>query len=99
MFSIGESNVKITKQKVISDKLTVGTLYTTYKKGEEYIKTFIECKIVGNALLNFKALGIKDKEKFTVLEGVVKNEPYLKDGMDKSKVVITIFELCKFKEK
>lgn len=98
MFSIGNSVVKITKTKVISDKMTVGVLYTTYKKDKEYIKTFIECKIVGNALKQFNALNIQEKTKFNILESIIKNEPYLKDGNDRSKLVITVFELMEFEE-
>lgn len=100
MFNIFESNVKITKTKVISEKMTVGTLYNTHMVGDEYIKTFIECKIVGGALKEFKKLKIKDKEKFTILEGVLKNEPYTNnDGEVKTKLVITIFALKEFEEK
>lgn len=98
MFKLTETNVKITKLKVISDKMTVGTLYTTHKTGNVFIKTFIECKLVGNALLNFNALGIKEKEKFTILESIIKNEPYTIEGKERTKLVITVFELCKFVE-
>lgn len=100
MFKIFDSNVKITKIKEISPKMVVGTLYTTYKREDnQFIKTFVECKIVGNALVEFKKLGIKDKQKFNIIEGNLKNEPYLKDGQDRSKMVITIFDLKAYEEK
>jgi single-stranded DNA-binding protein len=96
MFKISDSVVKVTKQKVISDKLTVATAYSTHKVGEGFVKTFIECKFVGNALETFKQLGIKDKQKITILEGVLRNEPYTSNGKTKSKNVITIFEMGEY---
>ena len=97
MFKIFESNVKITNTKEITEKLTVGSLYCTHKEGSEYIKTFIECKIVGNGLKRFKELGLKDKDRFTIIEGVIRNEPFTnKEGKKVSKLVLTIFELKEY---
>ena len=94
MFKIENSEVKMTNIKVVSDKMTVGTLYSTHKVGEGFVKTFIECKIVGKALAKFNDLQIKPKERFKIIEGSLRNEPYVdKIGTINNKHVITIFDL------
>jgi hypothetical protein len=98
MFQLKDSVVKITKIKVVSDKLTVGTVYTTHKNGNDFIKTFIECKIVGEALNKFNWMGIKNKDKFVIQEGTIRNETYKKDGTVRNKLVITIFALDEYTE-
>lgn len=97
MFNIYDSNVKVTKLKEVSEKMTVGTAYTTHKTEQgDYIKTFISVKIVGNALKTLKDLKIKDKDKLNIVSGIVKNEPYFKNGKVYSHNVITIFEMKEF---
>jgi hypothetical protein len=100
MFNITDSDVKVTKIKTVSEKLVVGTAYTTHKdKDGNYIKTFIECKFVGNALCTFNELGITDKQKINVIEGSIRNEPYKKDGKEHSKLVLTVFEMQEYQER
>lgn len=99
MFKVFESNVKVTNLKVVSEKMTVGTAYSTHKDGNNFVKTFVECKIVGNALKKLNELGLKNKDKITVLEGVIRNEPFTnKMGEVRSKLVLTIFELKEYEK-
>lgn len=100
MFKIYDSNVKITKVNKVTEKMVVGILYSTYKdSNNNFVKTFIPCKIVGVALTEFEKLGLKDRDKFNIIEGSLKNEPYTKDGKQIDKVVITVFSLKAFEEK
>lgn len=101
MFKIENAKVKMTSIKKVSDKMTVGTVYSTHKTDEGFVKTFIPCKLVGKALNKFEALGIEAKERFIILEGSLRNEPYVnkKTGEIVTKHVITIFDLEKISEK
>lgn len=99
MICVFESNVKVTNLKEISEKLTVGAVYTTHKDGNDFIKTFMECKFVGAGLKELKALGIKDKDRLTILEGVIRNEPYQnKFGSTSNKLVLTVFKIKEYEE-
>ncbi len=95
MININNSNVKVTKIKEISEKLIVATAYTTHKVGEEFIKTFVDIKFVGTAVEQFKELGLTDKGKLCIIEGVLRNEPFKGAGYDKAlnKLVITAFQV------
>lgn len=99
MFNIYDSNVKVTNLKVVSDKMVVGTCYSTHKEGKEFIKTFIECKIVGNALTKFNELSLKNQDRMNIIQGVIRNEPFkTKEGKEYNKNVITIFELKEYEK-
>lgn len=95
MFKIENSKVKITSIQKVSDKMSVGTVYSTHKTDAGFVKTFIPCKLVGKALNKFNELGIEAKERFMILEGSLRNEPYVnkKTGEIVTKHLITIFDL------
>ena len=96
MIKIFDSNVKITNMKMVSEKMMVGTVYSTHKTGENFIKTFVECKIVGNALKKLLELNINNKDKFNIVEGVLRNEPFTWNNKERTKHTLTIFEIKEY---
>lgn len=99
MFNIYDSNVKVTKLRSVTDKMTVGIAYSTHKdRNNNYVKTFIECKIVGKALTKFNELCIMDKQKINIIEGSIRNEQFNYKGAERSKLVLTIYDMQEYKE-
>lgn len=99
MFRVFETNAKLMNVKVISPKLTVGTVYNARKEGDDFVNSFMECRLIGNANKKF-AKNLKEKEKFTIVEGVIKQEYFTKNNGEKgSKFVMTIFDIKRFEPK
>ena len=94
MFNV-EGMSYITNMKEVSPKLVVCDVYTFKKVNEKEFKTtFINAKIVGEALTFVYANGVKNKDKIYIESSILENNTYKnKDGEDVSKLELTIFKL------
>lgn len=91
--------VRTTNLKEVSPRLIVGSAYCSEKIGEDWETTFVKVKLVGNALVDFCKLGLKEKDRFVIEKGVLKANRYTnKDKENIEELVITIFELKEFIE-
>lgn len=92
-------NVRIKGLKKISNKMVVGTCYSTRKVDDEFITTFFDCKIVGDAIKQLKNDEVKEKDMIEIQSGVINREVREYNGKQYEKQVITIFKAEKVKPK
>lgn len=92
-------NCRVTNLKKVSDKMTVGDVYSSRnvmgkdgKPSEEWETTFIKAKFVGESLKQMKKMKIKNKDQFVIEESVFQTE---KSGQYENQVV-TIFKVSEF---
>lgn len=84
--------VRIKDLKKISEKLVVGTVYSTRKVGEEFQTTFFDCKIVSDAITQLRKDEVKEKDLIEIQSGLISKETREYQGKKYEKNIITIFK-------
>lgn len=92
-------NARIMNLKKVSPKLTVGTVYTSHKEGDEWKTTFIKCKIVGEAKNQLAIDKCKEKDLIEIQSSALKEESRTYNNQVYKELVLTIFKAEKVKEK
>lgn len=100
MFNV-EGMAYITNMKEVSPKLLSCDVYTFKKVSEEDFKTtFLEAKVVGEALTFIYANDIKNKDKIYIESSILENNTYTNKKGDKVNTLnLTIFKLSLLEKK
>lgn len=100
MFNV-EGMAYITNMKEVSPKLISCDVYTFKKVSEEDFKTtFLEAKVVGEALTFIYANDIKNKDKIYIENSILENNTYTnKKGAKVNTLNLTIFKLSLLEKK
>lgn len=100
MFNV-EGMSYITNMKEVSPKLLSCDVYTFKKVSEEEFKpTFINAKVVGEALTYIYANDVKNKDKIYIESSILENISFTnKEGKEVNNLELTIFKLSLLENK
>ena len=97
----GEGMSYITNMREVSPKLLTCDVYTFKKVNEKEFKTtFLNAKVVGEALTFIYANDIKNKDKIYIESSILENNSYTnKEGVEVNNLNLTIFKLSLLEKK